>query len=55
LFLIFFGISLSAVNVGILLTFVFILNNTEKILAVIVSNLLVILLSFIPVEGIIQR
>lgn len=45
--IIFLGISLGCVNSGILMPFVFVLNNTEKFYAVVCSNFLICILTFL--------
>ncbi len=48
------GISLGIVNVGILIPFVFVLNNTEKFYAVIVTNLLINTILFLQQANLIN-
>lgn len=48
-----FGVALGCINVSVLLPFVFILNNTEKLYAVVVSNLLSGLIAVVQ-EAILQ-
>lgn len=49
-----FGISLGSVNSGILIPFVFVLNNTEKFYAVVSSNLLIAVLLLLQERSVLQ-
>lgn len=54
LIVILLGISLGIVNIGVLIPFVFVLNNTEKFYAVVVTNLLINIIILLQEVGLIN-